>query len=211
MRLEDLRDRKVNFDSDGPHDPEDGWRIDDYRQPLRAEPPGEPVAGGVFEIAQDLLRNYQVADPKLVRAHYDEDAPLEGRDMLLEIRFLGFTVNRSGCRVGKVIDDRREVGGRPVRVWGWPYQTLEGHVEQGEMCWMVWKWLDSGEVDFRIHSYMRNAENVNPILNLGFKAVGQRERRRYLGNACRRMKSLTEEALRGEKPSAERTDDDPVN
>ncbi len=146
-------------------------------------------------MAQELLRDYQVADPKMVRATYDQDAPLEGRDMLLEIRFLGIPVNRTGCRVGRVIDEQREVDGRPVRVWGWSYQTLEGHFEQGEMCWMVWKWMDTGEVQFRIHSYMRNAEKVNPVSNLGFKIFGQHERRRYLQGACERMARLTAAAL----------------
>lgn len=207
LRLEDLAKLEVNFDPDAPHDPEHGWRIDDYRMRLPSEPPGDPVDGGVFEVAQDLLRNYKVADPRMVRASYDEDAPLEGRDMLLEFRFLGIPVNRSGCRVGQVIDEQRTEDGRPVRVWGWPYRTLEGHIEQGEMSWTVWKWLDTGEVEFRIHSFMRNAENVNPILNLGFKLIGQHERHRYLGEACRRMKRFTEEALRGEEPSAERSDD----
>ena len=196
LRLEDLRHLKVNYDPEGPHDAEHGWRIDDYCEPLPSEPPGEPIEDGSFVVAQKLLRDYQVADPKMVRAIYDNDAPLEGRDMLLEIRFLRIPVNRSGCRVGRVIDERREVDGRPVRVWGWPYQTLQGHFEQGEMCWTVWKWLDTGEVQFRIHSYMRNAENVNPIINLGFKLFGQRERRRYLQGACDRMARLTAAALR---------------
>lgn len=196
LRFEDLHRLRVNYDPDGPHDPEHGWRIDDYCEPLPSEPPGEPIENGSFAIAQKLLRDYQVADPKMVRATYDHDAPLEGRDMLLEIRFLRIPVNRSGCRVGRIIDEQRQVDGRPVRVWGWPYQTLEGHFEQGEMCWMVWKWIDTGEVQFRIHSYMRNAENVNPIINLGFKVFGQRERRRYLQGACDRVARMTAAALK---------------
>ena len=190
-RLAALRTLDVNFDPEGPHRPEDGWRIDDYCEPLPSEPPGDPVPGGPFEVAQTLLRDYRVADPKLVRAYYDHDAELEGRDMLLQLRFHGLFGIWSGCRVGKVVDERREEDGRPVRVWGWPYQTLEGHIEQGQMSWEVWKWLDTGEVQFRIHSYSRNAGNANPIINLGFKLFGQRERRRYLTSACRRMAELT--------------------
>ena len=68
----------------------------------------------------------------MVRATYDHDAPLEGRDMLLELRFLVFRTY-AGCRVGEVVDEVRTVDGREVQVWGWPYRTLEGHVEQGEM------------------------------------------------------------------------------
>ena len=194
MRLDELAGLKVNYDPAGSHREEDGWRVDDYCQPLPPEPPGEPVEGGSFEVAQELLRDYQVADPSMVRATYDEDAPLEGRDMLLELRFL-FVRLHAACRVGTPVDEQRTEDGRPVRVWGWPYQTLEGHIEQGEMSWEVWKWLDTGEVQFRIHSYSRNAGNANPVLNLGFKLVGQWQRRRYLRSACRRMASLTKAQL----------------
>jgi len=138
----------------------------------------------------------------MVRAYYDRDAPLEGRDMLLELRFL---VSRTfgGCRVGAVTDERREVDGRPVQVWGWPYRTLEGHIEQGEMAWEVWKWLDTGEVQFRVHSYSRLVGARNPFTVAGVRLFGQRERRRYLTSACRRMRELTEQGLRGEHPAGE--------
>ncbi len=194
MRLDDLARLDVNFDPDGPHRPEDGWRIDDSCQALPPEPPGDPVPGGSFEAAQHLLRDYRVADPSMVRASYDEDAPLEGRDMLLEIRFL-FVRLRVGCRVGDVTDEVRTENGRPVRVWGWAYRTLEGHVEQGQMSWEVWKWLDTGEVQFRIHSYSRTARDANPIVTLGFKLIGQGQRRRYLSSACRRMAGMTAAAV----------------
>jgi len=195
QRLARLRDLKVNYDPDAPHRPEDGWRTDDYCEPLPSEPPGDPVEGGPFQAAQTLLREYKVADPKLVRAFYDHDAELEGRDMLLQLRFHGLFGLWSGCRVGRVVDERRVQDGRPVRVWGWPYQTLEGHIEQGQMTWEVWKWLDTGEVQFRIHSYSRNAGSLNPIFNLAFKLLGQHERRRYLRSACERMARMTAEAL----------------
>jgi uncharacterized protein (UPF0548 family) len=147
-------------------------------------------------VAQQLLRDYQVADPSMVRAEYDADAPLEGRDMLLELRWHGLLRLKSGCRVGHVSDERRTEDGRPVQVWGWPYMTLEGHIEQGQMDWEVWKWIDTGEVQFRIHSFSRNAGNLNPIFNAGFKLLGQRARRRYLQSACRRMARMTAEAIR---------------
>jgi uncharacterized protein (UPF0548 family) len=149
-----------------------------------------------------MLRDYRVADPSMVRAHYDEDAPLEGRDMLLELRFLVFRTF-GGCRVGQVTDERREVDGRPVQVWGWPYRTLEGHIEQGEMAWEVWKWLDTGEVQFRVHAYSRMVGSRNPFTIAGVWLFGQRERRRYLTSACRRMRDLTEQGLRREHPAGE--------
>jgi uncharacterized protein (UPF0548 family) len=200
-RLRALAGKPVNFDPDTPHPESDGWRTDDYCQPLPPEPSGAPVDGGPFRVAQKLLRDYKVADPRIVRAYYDHDAPLEGRDMLLELRFLRIFHTYAGCRVGRITDERRTVDGRPVWVWGWPYQTLEGHIEQGEMHWQVWKWLDSGEVEFHIHSYSRMVGGGNPFTVLGVRLFGQRERRRYLSSACRRIAELTAEALRGRHPA----------
>jgi uncharacterized protein (UPF0548 family) len=195
-RLAALHTRRVNFDPEAPHRREDGWRRDDYCVPLASEPPGPPVDGGPFRIAQRLLRNYRFADPRIVRAYYDHDAPLEGRDMLLELRFLVFRTY-VGCRVEGVTDEQRTLDGRDVRIWGWPYRTLEGHIEQGQMAWEVWKWLDSGEVQFRIHSYSRFAGARNPFTALGMKLFGRRRRHRYLSTACRRMAELTRDALPG--------------
>jgi uncharacterized protein (UPF0548 family) len=203
-RLAALRDRPVNYDPDAPHPESEGWRIDDFCEVLPPEPPGPPIDGGSFRIAQTLLRDYKVADPSIVRAHYDSDAPLEGRDMLLELRFL-IVRTFGGCRVGRITDERRTVDGRPVQVWGWPYQTLEGHIEQGEMSWKVWKWLDTGEVQFRVHSYSRMVGSRNPFTLVGVRLFAQRERRRYLTSACRRIRELTIEGLRGEHPAGSRS------
>ncbi|MEA2296610.1 MAG: hypothetical protein QOE86_4249 [Solirubrobacteraceae bacterium] len=193
-RLARLRDLPLNYDPAAPHRAEDGWRFDAYCEPLPPEPPGAPLPDGSFAVARDLLRNYRVADPRMVRATYDRDAPLEHRDMLLELRFGPLRLH-AGCRTGTITDQRREVDGRPAHVWGWPYMTLQGHVEQGQMDWEVWKWLDTGEVEFHVHAFSRNAHARNPVINLGFKLVGQFERRRYLRSACARMARFTAEAL----------------
>ena len=46
--VDDLRGRELNFDPRRLPDlvAEEGWHRDDRRQPLPAEPPGEPVPGG---------------------------------------------------------------------------------------------------------------------------------------------------------------------
>jgi uncharacterized protein (UPF0548 family) len=199
-RLAALTGRALNYDPEAPHPPERGWRIDDYCEPLPREAPGPPENGGAFTIAQTLLREYKVADHDVVRAYYDQAAPLEGRDMLLELRFLFFRTY-AGCRVGEVTDETRMIDRRPVRVWGWPYRTLEGHVEQGEMSWEVWKWLDTGDVQFRIHSYSRLTGAANPFTRLGMRLIGQRQRHRYLSSACKRIALLTAEGLRGRHPA----------
>jgi uncharacterized protein (UPF0548 family) len=192
-----LRHAGLNFDPTQRHHftPEHGWHLDDRSEALPAEPPGPPSASGSWEIARRLMRGYEFADPSIVRAYYDPEEPLEGRDMLLEIRFLGLRVP-VGVRVDRVYDETSEVAGRQLRVWGWSYRTLEGHLEQGEMHWEVRKWLDSGEVEFRIHAYSRRSEIDNPLVRLGFRLFGRREQLRFIRSTCERMRRLVEEATR---------------
>jgi uncharacterized protein (UPF0548 family) len=72
---------------------------------------------------------------------------------------------------------------------------LEGHVEQGQMDWQVWKWLDDGTVEFRIHAFSRAAKRGNLLVRAGFKLVGRREQLRFLRQTCRRMARLTADML----------------
>lgn len=203
--LADLTGRPLNFE---PRElaathPGSGWNVDDYRRELPSEPPGEPIESGSFKIAQQLMRDYAFADPKIVRAVYDPAHGLADRNMLLQARFgpLRFFL---GCRVSAVVDETCEVDGRPVQIWGWSYGTLRGHVERGQMDYAVWKWLDDGAVEFRIHVVSRRAKVRNPIVRLGFRLVGRREQRRFARRACERMGELVEQELArtsGQRPA----------
>jgi uncharacterized protein (UPF0548 family) len=171
-----------------------GWHVDDYHRPLAPEPPGEPLAAGSFAIARRLMTDYAFADPAIVRAVFDPAGGLANRNMLLQVRFgpLRFLV---GCRVGAITDETRSVGGRAVRVWGWSYGTLAGHFERGTMDFAVWKWLDDGAVEFRIHVVSRAARVGNPLVRLGFRIVGRREQVRFARRACERMGALVAREL----------------
>ncbi len=200
-KLAKLASKPVNFDHDALDiaNPGDGWNVDDRRQPLPSEPPGEPVPEGSWEIARRLIRGYEFADPSVVRAFYDPSKPLAGRDMLLQLRALGIIHVYVGVRVSDVYDELREVNGRQARVFGWNYRTLEGHVEQGEMDWQVWKWVDSGEVEFRVYAVSRTGRIANPLVRLGFWLLRDHERSVFLNSTNLRMKSFTELALRKER------------
>ena len=202
--LADLTGRDLNFDPAevAAVQPGGAWNIDDYCEPLPAEEPGEPVAGGSFQIARRLMRDYAFADPDVVRAVYDPADELVNRNMLLQVRYgpLRFLF---GCRVGAVTDETRAVDGRSVRIWGWSYSTLEGHVERGQMDWQVWKWLDDGTVEFRIHVVSRRAKVRNPIVRLGFRLVGRSRQQRFARRACERMGALVAREL--EKTRGERS------
>ena len=147
------------------------------------------MPGGPWERSRQLMRDYEFADPKIVRAVYRRDSPLAGRDMLLEARFWGLRF-RFGVRVGGVIDETRHVDRREVRVWGWDYATLQGHLEMGQMDYEVWKWLDNGAVEFRIHVVSRASRIGNPLIRLGFRIFGRREQKRFAKRACERMACL---------------------
>jgi uncharacterized protein (UPF0548 family) len=190
--LEALRDKTFNFDPDQAEHftTANGWHVDDYRQPLPPEPPGPPTPGGSFEVAQRLMRDYEFADPAIVRAVYADDSPFETRDMLLEGRFWGLRFH-FGVRVGGLVDKELAADGRPLRRWGWNYRTLQGHLEMGQMDYEVRKWLDSGEVEFRIHAVSRPAHIPNPVIRLGFRLFGRRVQRRFARHACQRMARLT--------------------
>jgi hypothetical protein len=120
--------------------------------------------------------------------------------MLLKLQAAGIAHLFVGVRVGDVYEQTREVDGRRVRVWGWNYRTLEGHVEIGQMEWEVWKWLDDGRVEFRVHAVSRAARIPNPIVRLGFHLLRGRERRAFLESTKRRMRTFTELALADENP-----------
>jgi uncharacterized protein (UPF0548 family) len=196
-RLRRLRDTPVNYDPSALNlqDPPAGWHVDDRCERLAPEPPGEPIHEGSWETAKRLISGYEFADPSLVRAHYERDAPLEGRDMVLELRALGLITVHVGVRVVEVYDELREFDGRRARVFGWAYRTLKGHVEQGQMDWMVWKWLDSGAVEFRVRAVSRPAPIRNPVIRIGFLLVRGHERRVFLDSTDRRMVQLTALAL----------------
>jgi uncharacterized protein (UPF0548 family) len=191
-RLAALATKRLNFD---PSDRErfttaNGWRLDDVRQPLPSEPPGPPLPNGSWEAARRLARDYDFAEPSIVRAIFDHKQPLENRNMLLELRFYGLRFH-VGVRVGDIYDEMVEAGGRQGRVWGWNYRTLEGHVEQGQMDWQVWKWVDTGDVEFRIKAYSKPAREGNPIVRLGFRLFGRREQLKFLARTSQRMARLT--------------------
>ncbi|MGN6870832.1 MAG: DUF1990 family protein [Solirubrobacteraceae bacterium] len=196
-RLAALADKPLNFDLAALYDasPAGGWEVTDVCQRLPDEPPGPPVAGGSWQVARRLMRGYEFADPSIVRAYYDPQLPLEQRDMLLKLQAFGLAHLFAGVRVGDVYRETRKLEGRLVDVWGWNYRTLEGHVEMGQMDWEVWKWHESGRVEFRVHAVSRPAPIPNPIVRIGFHLLRGRERRAFLDSTRKRMRTFTELAL----------------
>lgn len=202
-RLAALADRSANVDGETIDDHVDGegWRFDDLIEPLPGEPSGPPAEGGSWEVARELMASYQLADPGVVSAFYDEAAPLAGRDMLLRISFKGLPL-WVGVRVGESYHETREVEGAQVRVFGWSYDTLEGHFEEGRMHYELWKWLDSGEVEFHLRAVSRPARAGRLPIRLGFRLFGRTHQLRFYRQVCRRMRRLTEAGLETRRAAA---------
>jgi uncharacterized protein DUF1990 len=201
-RLAALREKPLNFDPASLAG--DGWERDDYRRRLLPEAPGPPEPGGSWEIARELCYAYAFADPSLVEALFDPTVPLADREMLLILHAPGARIY-AGVRVGAAGEEMRVANGREAQVAFWNYRTLEGHVEAGQRDFEVWKWLGSGEVEFRTHAVSRPAE-ANPVVVLGFRLLGRHKQVEFGERACARMAFLTEAAVRsGSGAQAART------
>jgi uncharacterized protein (UPF0548 family) len=192
-RLAALHGAELNFALRPPaeYTPERGWHADALSQPLPGESPGEPVAGGPWEVARLLVADYRAADPALVRATWDPAAPLLGRDMLLELRLYRLVSVHAGVRVTRVWDETR--GGE--RVFGFEYATLTGHVEMGRMDYEVVKRLNDGAIDFRLHAHSRASGEGPPWVRLGFRLFGRRQQLRFYARCCDRIARLTARQL----------------
>jgi uncharacterized protein (UPF0548 family) len=190
-RLRELHGEPLNFDLQGSFRPEDGWHNDALSQPLPSEPPGEPTDGGPWQVARRLTEAYRMADPALVRATWDHDHPLLGRDMLLELRLYRLVSVHAGVRVTRVWDETRD----GERVFGYEYATLPGHVEMGRMDYEVAKRLEDGSVAFRIHAHSRPSGEGLPWVRLGFRLVGRHEQLRFYRRCCERIAALTAREL----------------
>jgi uncharacterized protein (UPF0548 family) len=198
-RLRAIHGLPVNYD------PADlggaGWKRDDYRQALPPERPGDPKPGGSWRIACALSCAYAFSDPALVEAHFDEGVPLAHREMLLVLHAIGLRLD-VGVRVADVHDEVRTLKGQRARLFSWSYRTLEGHVEAGQRDFEVWKRLETGEVEFRTHSYSRPAAQ-NPVVLAGFRMLGRHKQAEFGRRACARMATLTTAALAAVAKAAE--------
>jgi uncharacterized protein (UPF0548 family) len=192
-----LRDRGINYDeatAPAPGRP-GNWHVDSPRAVIGQEPPGAPIPRGPWEIACELVREYEFADPSVIRAVYRSDEPLLGRNMLLVGRFLGLRFYM-GVRVTKVVDEVRD----GERVWGWGYQTLEGHLEQGKLIYEVVKTARDGKVELRLRAYSRQAPIANSVVRLGFRVFGRRTQLRFYRRVGHRLRTSVQASLRGSPP-----------
>ena len=196
----DLHGRPVNYDpatAPGDGRAEGHWHVDSGATLIGQEPPGGPVPGGSWEMGCLLVSQYEFADDRILRAVYRSDQDLLGRNMLLEGRFYGLRFY-FGVRVTGVFDETRDTERGKERVWGWCYDTLRGHLEQGRISFEVIKNLTTGQVAFGVAGYSRQARIRRPVVRLGFRVFGRWMQTRYYDAIQRRLYHLVQAAERGE-------------
>jgi len=108
--LDALKDRTVNFDTPMEEmTAANGWTIDGSEDEIGTEPEGPPLPDGVFARAKQAIINYDFSDPSIVVGHFDPETNPVGRDMLLELKVLGFRF-LCGVRVHSVRDEEVKEG-----------------------------------------------------------------------------------------------------
>jgi uncharacterized protein (UPF0548 family) len=191
--LAQLAQRKVSFTTPAEEMTEaEGWYVDGVDAPIGREPPGPPLSDGLFARARQAVINYDFSDPRIVVGHFDPDAPLVGRDMLLEIKVFGLRF-LNGARVHGVRDEADD----QRTVFGYRYDTLAGHFEQGFEWFLVTKVHASGEVRFKIEARWRLDRFPNWWSRLGFLLIGERCREIWRRLAVGRMRRLTRRPIEG--------------
>lgn len=175
-RLERLRSLERNFsDPVDQMTTERGWNQYYSEAVVAHESPGVPKEEGPFQRGKDAVANYQFSDPSIVVGHFDPDVPLLGRHMLLEMRVLRTLHYLGGVVVGAV---RSEVADGKT-VFGFRYDTLEGHIEKGIEWFLLTKDHETGDIRFRIEAAWRPGQFPNWWSRLGFSVVGLRYQRMW--------------------------------
>ena len=160
-----------------------------------------PLPDGSFETARRLICGYEFADPSLVRAHYDPAVPLQGREMVLELRALNlirvFVGVRVVARLRRAADGRRAAQSR-VRL-GLPDARRTRRAGADGLDGVEMARHRRGRVP-RARRFAPGADR-QPTDPTRVSALRRHERRVFLDSTDRRMRELTALAVRARRPS----------
>ncbi|WP_051766368.1 DUF1990 family protein [Saccharothrix syringae] len=178
--LRGLRGRGLNYSRSEVAPP--AWTFDVHRRSLGREAAGPPEEGGLWWRARAVVADYGFTPPELVRAYYERGSDLLGRDILLEARLPGLRF-LMGVRVTAVRDE----SDADRTLWGWGYETLEGHLERGRVDYELVKDHRSGEVEFVARSYSQLHPRAPWWMRFGWRLVGRRAQLRFYRRAGQRL------------------------
>lgn len=191
-RLKALRSQPRNFS-----DPVDemtierGWHQYSSEATVAQGPPGPPEEDGPFARGRKAVANYEFSDPRIVIAHFDPDGPLLGRYIVLEMRALRVLHYLGGVVVGAVRSERD----KNRSVFGFRYDTLEGHIEQGVEWFVLTKDHATGTIRFAIEASWRPGQFPNWWSRLGFSLLGTRYQEQWHRRAHRLMAQLVRQPM----------------
>lgn len=179
-RLADLERAQRNF-SDPLEEmtPERGWNHYFSEAVVGFEEPGPPLENGPFASGRIAVSDYAFSDHRIVIGHFDAEAPLLGRRMLLEMRALRVLHYLGGVVVAKTRSESED--GKSV--FGFRYDTLDGHIEAGMEWFLLTKEHETGAIRFRIEAKWRPGQFPNWWSRLGFTYFGPRYQRLWHHNA----------------------------
>jgi uncharacterized protein (UPF0548 family) len=186
-----LKDRPVNFDT--PIEQmivSNGWTVDGSEDEIGIEPEGPPVSDGVFGRAKQAIINYDFSDPSIVVGHFDPETNPVGRDMLLELKVVGFRF-LCGVRVHSI---REEYEGN-TSYFGFRYDTLAGHVEEGYEWFLLTKDHATGGIHFKIEAHWRMGQFPNWWSRIGFMFIGEQIRSMWRHRAPERLRKVAHELV----------------
>jgi uncharacterized membrane protein/uncharacterized protein (UPF0548 family) len=164
---------------------ENGWSQVESQAVIARERKGPPREGDAFFKLKEAIVRLGFSDPRIVRGHFNAETPLLGRPVMLELRPPGV---RYLCpvRVGAV----RSEGDEQQTVFGFRFDTLEGHLECGREWFMLSKDHASGELRFHIKARWREGEFPNWWSALGFEFIGRRYQRAWHHLCHQRLREL---------------------
>jgi uncharacterized protein (UPF0548 family) len=161
------------------------WRRDVHEHHIGKDPNGPPRPGDTWHRARDLVHGYQFTPPDLLRAFYRPDTDLVGRDMLLQGRFHGlrFLMPVRITHLHDHQDDHRTV-------FGWAYETLEGHIERGRVDYELAKHHSTGDVTFTARSLWQFNPRAHPVIRLGWTLFGRHAQLRFYRGIGHHLRTL---------------------
>jgi uncharacterized membrane protein/uncharacterized protein (UPF0548 family) len=185
-RLEQASTLPLNFEaSEEEMTPDNGWSHVESQAVIARDHPGPPSRDDAFDKLKHAITYLGYSDPRIVYGHFDAAVPLEGRPILLELKTVGL---RYLCpvRIGAV---RSEANGERT-VFGFRFDTLQGHLEAGREWFLLSKDHRSGELRFHIKAAWREGQFPNWWSHVGFELVGRRYQRAWHHLAHARLREL---------------------
>jgi len=174
--LESLATAERNFPDDPDQlDASPNWLKYSSEAVVGREQSGPPLAEGPFIRGRIAITNYQFSDARIVIPHFDESTPLHHRRILLEMRAFRFLRFLGGVIIGAIRS--KSVGEKTV--FGYRYDTLEGHIERGSEWVLLSKDHNSGLIRFRISASWLPGDFPTWWSGLGFRLVGRHYQQKW--------------------------------